>query len=55
MVLCPQSGKRHTVKVGKLSREDAEPLQNSDLFEGALLILDYKGKTWPVEFVEFTG
>lgn len=52
---CPQTGKHHTVKAGKLSREDAEPLTNDDLFEGALLILDFKGKSYPVEFIEFAG
>ena len=52
-MLCPQSGKNHTVKIGKLSREDGDPLTNDDLFKGSVLILDYKGKSYPVEFMEF--
>ena len=54
-MVCPQTGKTHTVKIGKLSREDGDPLTDNDLFKGSLLILDYKGKSYPVEFKEFVG
>lgn len=55
VVQCSQMGKQHTVKVKDLSREDNLPLSHDDLEPKMSLILQYKGKPWPVSFVKYKG
>ena len=55
IVRCSQTGKQHAVKVGDLSKEDCSPLNEKDLTKGSSLMLDYKGKPYPVTFVQFKG
>ncbi len=52
---CAQTGKQHAVKVRDLSREDCGPLTKRDTIKGARLMLDCKGKTYPVTFLQFKG
>ena len=52
---CSQTGKQHTVKVKELSREDSMPLTEKDLTKGAHLMLEFKGKPYPVTFSQFKG
>ncbi len=53
MVQCSQTGKQHNVKVKDLSRDDLEPLISEDLVVNKPLILQYKGKPWPVTFLRY--
>ena len=52
---CSQTGKQHCVKLCNLSREDLEPLTRGDLIKGVSLIMDYKGKPYPVQFFSYKG
>ena len=52
---CSQTGKVLSVKVRDLSREDGESFQESDFTRGANLILEYKGKLYPVRFLTYAG
>ena len=47
---CSQTGKLHQVKIKDLSREDCEPLTKEDLVKGSELMLEIKGKIYPVQF-----
>ena len=55
IVRCAQTGKQHFAKVKDLSREDCSPLTKKDLTRGTNLMLDYKGKSYPVTFIQFKG
>ena len=55
MVKCSQTSKLHSVKLRDLSREDLEPVTIKYLSKGAKLMLDLKGKTYPVQFMHFKG
>ena len=46
VVQCCQTGKSHNVK-------DLAPLTLDDLVHGSMLIMDYKGMPFPVEFLEY--
>ena len=50
---CSQTGKLHTVKLRDLSREDREPLAKSDLVKGSDLMVEMKGKLYPVKIAQF--
>ena len=50
VVKCSQTGKLHQVKIKDLSREDCEPLTKEDLVKGSELMLEIKGKIYPVQF-----
>ena len=52
---CAQTGKQYTVKVKALSREDGEALRESNFVKGASLMLEHKGKSYPVRFVSYAG
>lgn len=47
-VKCNQSGKLFNVKVEVLSREDMEPLGETDLYKGSQLLMEMKKKSYPV-------
>lgn len=51
MVKCAQTGKQLTVKVKDLAREDGEAFRESDFTNGASLMLERKGKSYPVRFL----
>lgn len=51
MVKCSQTSKLHNTKLKDLSREDGEPLSKTDLKKGSKLILEIKGKSYPVQFM----
>lgn len=53
VVKCPQTGKLHQVKLKDLSREDCESLTKDDLVKGSELMVEMKGKIYPVQFVQF--
>ena len=53
VVKCSQTGKSHTVKLRDLSREDCEPLTTRDCARGSDLMVDIKGKVYPVKFIQF--
>lgn len=55
IVRCSQTGKQHLVKVRDLFNEDCSLLTEEDLTRGSSLMLDYKGKTYPVTFIQFKG
>ena len=55
IVKCCQTGKKLTVKVKDLSREDSQSLTVHDLTNGASLILNHKEKFYPVQFLEYKG
>lgn len=46
---------RNTVQVRNLSREDGEHLTDQDFTKGSLLMWEYKGKDYPVTFVNWKG
>ena len=50
-VKCNQTGKHYNVKVAVLSTEDGDPLQKTDLIEGAQMTMSYNKKVYPVTFV----
>jgi hypothetical protein len=52
---CSQEGKVFTAKIRDLSREDLQPLSNSDFSKGSLLLCDIRGKAYPVQFIAFDG
>lgn len=41
---CSQEGKIFTAKISDLTREDMEPLSNSDFYKGSVLLCDIRGK-----------
>ena len=45
---CNQSNKKFKVDVTTLSREDGEPLGETDLNNGSQLLMQYKKKSWAV-------
>ena len=53
IVKCAQTSKMHCVKLKDLSREDCRSLTKKDLRKGASLIVEMKGKCYPVQFVHF--
>lgn len=55
MVRCSQTGKTKTVKVGKLSKENLEPLTEEDLAHGSKLLMEYGGKSYDVEVQSQSG
>lgn len=55
IVQCSQTAKRYTVQAKCLSREDGEHLHNEDFTKGSQLMWQYKGKDYPVTFVECKG
>ena len=52
---CCQTGKQYNVKVKDLSRDDGEPMTSGDLAKGSTLVMDYRGKSYPVQFTRFNG
>ena len=52
---CCQTGKEHIVKIKDLSKEDAGPLIPQDFISGSTLVLNFKGKLYPVKFLKFKG
>ena len=52
---CSQNGKLLTAQVKDISREDSLPLSASDLMPGASLLVEHKGKFYPVQFVRYKG
>lgn len=55
VVQCSQTGKQHTVKVKTLSKENGDPIASGDLTKGNTLLMDFKGKPYPAQFVKFAG
>ena len=55
IVQCCQTGKKLNVRVKDVTTEDCQSLTESDFVSGANLILNHKGKSYPVQFVEFKG
>jgi hypothetical protein len=55
LVKCAQTGKQLTVKVKDLAREDGEAFRESDFTNGASLMLERKGKSYPVRFLSHAG
>lgn len=55
VVKCSQTGKNLTIKAENLSKENFEPLTKDDFVAGTALIVHYKGKPYPVEFIQFKG
>ena len=53
--LSVQNGKVHTAQVKDISKEDGSPLSSVDFKPGASLLVEHKGKFYPVEFVQFKG
>lgn len=54
MVKCAQSGNCIATEVSHLCLSDGQPIrQDSDLYRGASLLLDDKGKSYPVVFLTF--
>lgn len=53
VVKCSQTGKLHQVKLKDLSWEDCESLTKEDLVKGSELMVEMKGKIYPVQFVQF--
>ena len=49
------AGKEAKYKVEDLSSESLGPLRKSDLKNGASLMAEYKGKSYPVLFEAFAG
>ena len=46
---------RLSAEVKDLSREDYLPLSAEDFKQGAQLLVEHKGKFYPVEFISFKG
>lgn len=55
MVKCSQTSKLHSVRLKELSREDMAPVTNKYLTKGAKLMLAWKGKEYPVQFMHYKG
>lgn len=53
--LCAQFGTRIPVRVCDLSNEEGNPLNERELVAGASLLLDVKGKSFPVTFIGSEG
>ena len=54
-VKCNQNGKESFVKTKDLSTEGNRPLSKGDLVKGSQLLLNFKGKSYPVTFISFKG
>ena len=54
-VKCCQTGSSIVLKVKDLAREDYEPLTSSDLTKGSSLVMECKGNSYPVKFIQFMG
>ncbi len=52
---CSQMGKNHTIRIKDLTKETGEPVTEEDLKPGNSLIMDYRGKPYPAEFVRNSG
>ena len=55
MVRCAQYGTSIQVRVCDLSNEEGNPLSERELVAGAPLLLDVKGKSFPVTFIGSEG
>ena len=55
LLKCSQNGKVLTAQVKDISKEDGSPLSSVDFKPGASLLVEHKGKFYPVEFVRFKG
>lgn len=55
VVKCNQNGKESVVKTKDLSNHNNGPLSKGDLTKGSQLLLNYKGKSYPVTFVSLKG
>lgn len=55
VVKCCQTGKVSIVKLQYLSLLNDEPLSKTKLVKGADIFFNYKGKSFPVEFLSFQG
>lgn len=55
LVQCCQTNRRHVVKIKDLSREDGDTLTMVDFKVGNTLMMMYRGKPYPVKFIEFKG
>jgi len=54
-VKCCQTAKVSVVKLQYLSLPNDEPLSKTKLVKGADIFFNYKGKSFPVEFLSFQG
>ena len=55
IVRCAQLGKTITAKFCELSTLEGDPLLHRELVAGASLLLDVKGKSYPVTFIGNEG
>ena len=55
IVQCAQTAKQYSAQVKHLSREDGEHLTDNDFTIGSVLMWQYKGKDYPVTFVDWKG
>ena len=55
IVRCEQFGKCIPAKVCELSNSDGDPVSKHELVAGASLLLDVKGKSYPVSFIGNEG
>lgn len=52
---CSQTGKYYTIKVKNLTRVNGDSLTTEDFKKGTNLIMEYKGKPYPAEYVRDAG
>lgn len=55
VVKCCQTNKKHKAKLSDLQREDGEQLTVEYLTKGSNLMLQIRGKHYPVQFMNFQG
>ena len=55
IVKCAQDGKSMVVQVHELSTFEGYPALPHELFRGASLLLEVKGKSYPVVFLDYQG
>ena len=54
IVQCSQTGRKHQVKLRDLTKEDGE-ISSADFVRGSAMIMNFKGKPYPVKFLQFKG
>ena len=52
---CSQTNKKYTIKVKDLTTETSDPLTDRDLTKNTKLVMTYRGKPYPVQFLQFKG
>ena len=50
VVRCSQTGKQHNVKFRTLQKDSGDPITEDNLKKGSSLVMEFKGKPYPVEF-----